>query len=448
MDTKDFIAILAPFAVADQKRSKVLSSITVAQGILESDSGKSAPGNNLFGVKGKGEMHATKEFVNGKEIQIIDGFRVYDSWAGSVHDHSDFLIENGRYARAGFFECCDKLDYVGAARSLQVAGYATDPNYASKLLKLIVEYNLEQFDKEGISMSYSPNVTKERIYAASGVLKRCDGDYSKLASDVRYLKLMSGQVSFKFVARKGAKVSDLVKEFGADFGTNAPFFFDGQVLGDAIADGQVISTGYGKMLTWDEFGFKAGKAEIGQLDKNAGYDVLLQGAPLLINNGNLVWDYYRVQQQVPDDIGKSNAQRTFYGIDANGDIHIAVADGRTKYDKGPSLEEMALYMQSKGCVAAINFDGGSSSVLADKTGSLGQNKGTDERAVNHALLIFIKADPSPDVSPATPAAVDYLTTGADFLKSEGYTTQDHDPKEPVTIGLLGSLLKNKKEKGV
>lgn len=289
------------------------------------------------------------------------------------------------------------------------------------------------------------NVVKERIYATGGALKHCEGDYSKPASDVRYLKLDSSKVSFKFVARKGAKVSDLVKEFGADFGTNAPYFWDGQVLGDAIADGQVISSAYGKMLTWHEFGFKDGKAEIGQLDKNGGYDVLLQGAPLLVSNGNPTWDYYRVQEQVPDDIGKGNAQRTVYGIDANGDIHIAVADGRTKWDKGPLLEEMALYMQSKGCINVLNFDGGSSSVLADKTGSLGQNKGPDERAVNHALLIFIKAV----TVPVTPSPVtDTVDTGIAFLKSEGYIIQDHKPDEPVTMSLLGLILKNKKEKGV
>jgi flagellum-specific peptidoglycan hydrolase FlgJ len=148
MNTMDFIAILTPIAVADQYRSGVLASITMAQAILESASGRSAPGNNLFGIKGKGQNLETKEFVNGKWITIQDGFRVYDSWEGSVRDHSDFLLENSRYTRAGFFDSCKELDYKGAAQALQNAGYATDPQYASKLIRLIETFKLWKHDKE------------------------------------------------------------------------------------------------------------------------------------------------------------------------------------------------------------------------------------------------------------------------------------------------------------
>jgi flagellum-specific peptidoglycan hydrolase FlgJ len=148
MNTMDFIAILTTIAVADQDRSGVLASITIAQAILESASGSSAPGNNLFGIKGKGQNLETKEFVNGQWITIRDGFRVYDSWEGSVRDHSDFLLENSRYTRAGFFDRCKELDYKGAAQALQNAGYATDPQYASKLIRLIETFKLWEHDKE------------------------------------------------------------------------------------------------------------------------------------------------------------------------------------------------------------------------------------------------------------------------------------------------------------
>jgi flagellum-specific peptidoglycan hydrolase FlgJ len=148
MNTNDFISLIASIAIADQFRTGVLASITIAQGILESASGRSAPGNNLFGIKGKGQQLETKEFVNGVWITIKDGFRVYDSWSGSVRDHSDFLVENNRYTRSGFFERCKELDYKGAAQSLQNAGYATDPQYASKLIQIIETYQLWQYDKE------------------------------------------------------------------------------------------------------------------------------------------------------------------------------------------------------------------------------------------------------------------------------------------------------------
>jgi flagellum-specific peptidoglycan hydrolase FlgJ len=104
MNTSDFIVMIAPLAMAEQRRNSVLASITIAQGILESASGGSAPGNNLFGIKGKGQKLDTKEFVNGEWVTIKDGFRVYDSWGDSIRDHSNFLLDNARYTRSGFFE--------------------------------------------------------------------------------------------------------------------------------------------------------------------------------------------------------------------------------------------------------------------------------------------------------------------------------------------------------
>jgi hypothetical protein len=140
--------LIAPLAITEQHRTKVLASITIAQSILESASGDSAPGNNLFGIKGNRQELKTKEFVNGEWITVKDGFRVYDSWSDSVRDHSDFLLENSRYTRSGFFERCKVFDYKGAALALQNAGYATDPQYATKLIGLIETYKLWQYDME------------------------------------------------------------------------------------------------------------------------------------------------------------------------------------------------------------------------------------------------------------------------------------------------------------
>jgi hypothetical protein len=109
-----------------------------------------------------------------------------------------------------------------------------------------------------------------------------------------------------------------------------------------------------------------------------------------------VWDWYRQQDGTATDIGKDSngnyvrAQRTFVGLDAAGNFHLAVGDGRTSSDRGLDLREMAMYLKEKGCMWALNGDGGGSSVIADKTGSLGQNAGYNERAVNHAILVYIK----------------------------------------------------------
>jgi flagellum-specific peptidoglycan hydrolase FlgJ len=182
MNTNDFIQLIATIAMEDQHRTYVLASITIAQAILESASGGSAPGNNLFGIKGSGQTLNTKEFINGKWVTIKDGFRVYDSWSDSVRDHSNFLLENNRYTRSGFFECCKAKDYKGAAQALQQAGYATDPQYAAKLIGLIESYQLYKYDMEG----------EAEMAAMDDILKRIallEDKVSKLNNKVNVLDM-------------------------------------------------------------------------------------------------------------------------------------------------------------------------------------------------------------------------------------------------------------------
>jgi N-acetylmuramoyl-L-alanine amidase len=210
------------------------------------------------------------------------------------------------------------------------------------------------------------------------------------------LKLSKGSFDVEFVHKQGAKVSDLVKINGADFGINFPFFWNGVPLGDSENNDVVISEAYGKMLKWFEFAVVDGVPFIGQLNMDDHQDFLVQGAPPLVEKGNPCWDWYRIQHEVPDDIGKSRAQRTAVGIDKNGDLIIVVADGReggTSNSIGFTLAELTEFMIAKGSYDALNGDGGSSSVLADQSGSLMQNKGASERAVNHAVLFYLKDKP-------------------------------------------------------
>lgn len=152
MTKNEFIATIAPMAIEDMIQTGVLASITIAQAALESAWGESAPGNNLFGIKATGDEpqseQVTKECYNGEWLTVRDGFRAYESWYGSIVDHSAFLLENGRYAAAGFFDRCAALDFQGAASALQAAGYATDPDYANKLITIIANNQLYQYDKE------------------------------------------------------------------------------------------------------------------------------------------------------------------------------------------------------------------------------------------------------------------------------------------------------------
>lgn len=240
-----------------------------------------------------------------------------------------------------------------------------------------------------------PQIAKERVYAENGVLKRCDGNYKIAATDVRHIKFETGKVKYKFVYEKGATVSSLVKKYGADFGFNAPFFHNGIPLGDTEDNDKIINAAYGKMLKWHEFAVVDGKPIIGQLDKNDKQEFLVQGAPLLVENGNMVYNMYTAIQEVNDDIAKSRCQRTFIWIDARGDLHLGIADGRVpNSDQGLTLQEMALYAKSHDAVWSLNFDGGDSTILADKSGGLNQkqNTGINERVVHHAILVFIEED--------------------------------------------------------
>ena len=134
----------AATAVREMYRSGVPASITLAQGILESRSGLSAlaaEGNNHFGIK------CHKDW-KGKTMRVDDDrkgecFRVYGSAEESFRDHSDFLRYWDRYK---FLFDFDTKDYESWAYGLKKAGYATDPSYPEKLIKIIEDYDLSRFD--------------------------------------------------------------------------------------------------------------------------------------------------------------------------------------------------------------------------------------------------------------------------------------------------------------
>jgi hypothetical protein len=246
----------------------------------------------------------------------------------------------------------------------------------------------------------NPQIIKERIVQQGQGLKyipldKANKPYKQVGTDVRFIKFPKGSIRFEFVYEKGAKVSQLVKKYGADYGFNGPFFYNGIPLGDVEDHGiKLDGTGaYGKMLKWHEFGVLNGLPQVGQLDmKTAEWDLLVQGTPMLVENGKGCWDWYKKIEETAYDIANGHKQRTFVGINAAGDFMLAVSDGRTGSDQGLTLVEMGYYMLDKGAINALNFDGGSSSILADKTGGLNQslNTGANEAIVNHAMLIFFK----------------------------------------------------------
>lgn len=288
---------------------------------------------------------------------------------------------------------CGFMDNLDEAKLLLSKAYRKE--CATELAKALCEYYGVPYKGEIIlppAPKYQLVIAKQRVFEINGKLIDRTGNYNLKGTDVRWFKISPENIKkADFIYKNGAKVSQIVKETGADFGINLPYFHNGLPLGDTEDNDKVISSAYGKMLNWHEFAFVDGKPIIGQLNRTDKQDFLVQGAPLLLEDGKLVYEQYRVSEQVNDDIGKSSAQRTFIGIDSNGVLVFGVADGRTKYDKGLTLKEMALFMQSKGAKVALNGDGGSSTVLAIKGGSVvSQNKGIKEPVTNHALVFFLQ----------------------------------------------------------
>lgn len=127
-DQQSFIDALLPAAIEESKRTNIDPRIIVAQAAQETGWGKSAPGNNFFGIKSHGQSGGqnlnTHEYVDGKRVNISDSFRQYESPADSVRGYGDFMLNNPRY---GKLRQAEGLDNQLAA--LQASGYATDPNY-------------------------------------------------------------------------------------------------------------------------------------------------------------------------------------------------------------------------------------------------------------------------------------------------------------------------------
>lgn len=147
MTPQDFIAAVSPAARASMQTTKIPASFTVAEGALESGWGAHAPGFNLFGVKadpswtGPVTVQRTREFLNGAWTFVDARFRAYSDWLGSISDHAQFLLLNQRYKPAFAY-----TSGATFAQAIAAAGYATDPQYAAKIISIIKAHHLSQLD--------------------------------------------------------------------------------------------------------------------------------------------------------------------------------------------------------------------------------------------------------------------------------------------------------------
>ena len=149
---RDFVNRVWPHAAEASATTGVPAHFLVAHAALESGWGKSeirradgSSSHNLFGIKagrnwtGASVEATTTEYVNGEAVQTKEKFRAYGSYAEAFRDYASLLASNPRYSGV-----LGQQDGTAFARSLQQAGYATDPMYADKLSRIISGNTLRQ----------------------------------------------------------------------------------------------------------------------------------------------------------------------------------------------------------------------------------------------------------------------------------------------------------------
>jgi flagellum-specific peptidoglycan hydrolase FlgJ/LysM repeat protein len=152
-------------AISEMQRVGVPASIKLAQGVLESGGGTSnlsREANNHFGIKchadWDGATYYREDDDYGADGKLIKScFRVYNNPNESYIAHSEFLRDPKKVNRYGFLFQLDQKDYIGWAKGLNKAGYATASDYADKLINVIEDYQLYQYDNLTVSSSNANN---------------------------------------------------------------------------------------------------------------------------------------------------------------------------------------------------------------------------------------------------------------------------------------------------
>lgn len=153
----DYVNTYKDLAISEMKRTGVPASITLAQGMLESDNGQSSLarlGNNHFGIKCHNDW--TGMTIRQHDDRHNECFRKYKKPEDSFYDHSDFLKSTSRYS---FLFDLDPFNYKAWAHGLKKAGYATNPDYAGLLIRKIEENDLAAYDR-GYTASVAKRIEK------------------------------------------------------------------------------------------------------------------------------------------------------------------------------------------------------------------------------------------------------------------------------------------------
>lgn len=197
---QEYIDTYSEMAIEQQKAHGIPASITLAQGLLESRAGQSSlatEGNNHFGIKCHNEWCGDTLLRN--DDAANECFRSYVSAAESFEDHSRFLLRK-RYAP--LFKH-DVTDYAAWAKGLKKYGYATDPNYATRLITIIERYALYLFDTEAGRRSEEDADFIHNMLRSTHPVRRSRGLHCVIASP--------GDTYSSIAKELGIKTSKLLK---------------------------------------------------------------------------------------------------------------------------------------------------------------------------------------------------------------------------------------------
>lgn len=203
----EYIEQWKPIAQSNMKEYGIPASIILAQGILESGYGNSdlaRHANNHFGIKCHSTWTGAKHFKD--DDKKDECFRSYDSAMDSYRDHALFLKNGKRYAS---LFALDQSDYKAWAHGLKNAGYATNPKYAQKLITVIEDNQLYQYDdlngfNPGSIQAPKPNRPAKQIVASHTVQIR-------QVNKVQCVQVGAGETLYRIAKETGVSLRQLYK---------------------------------------------------------------------------------------------------------------------------------------------------------------------------------------------------------------------------------------------
>lgn len=211
-------------AISQMAAYGIPASITLAQGILESGDGNSTlakQGKNHFGIK----CHTwTGKTIHKDDDKKNECFRKYSSAQQSFQDHSEFLAKRGRYS---FLFDLKSTDYIGWAKGLKTAGYATNPNYSSLLIALIEKNNLQQYDNTILASNSSSNTTIQFSLDKLSKPKISKHSIYIHNNNIKYIKVKSEDTFYKISKEFGIHLAHIYKY--NDFSDNN-FIKEGDII--------------------------------------------------------------------------------------------------------------------------------------------------------------------------------------------------------------------------